>query len=122
MGWWVELVVGLMAIGLGIAVVAWPGRTALTVLILVAVYALITGVQDIITAVRNRKSGGSIFWLIVAGIVAILFGIYLILNPGSGAVVLAWLIALYAIVTGVLAVIHGFKIRSESVALDTASS
>src|SRR5262245_21430016 len=111
-GWWLVLVFGIISVGAGIIAIFYPGITALALIIVIGVNAVFSGVLDIAMAIRLRKEIRGEWLLGLAGLVSILFGVFVILLPGAGALALIWLISVYAIATGILFIILGFKLRS----------
>jgi uncharacterized membrane protein HdeD (DUF308 family) len=109
--WWVALLEGLVGILAGILVFVWPGLTALLMLYLIAAWAIITGILEIVAALRLRQEIQGEFFLILGGIASVIFGILAILFPGGGAVAVVWMIAIYAIVFGVLLTLLSFRVR-----------
>lgn len=105
-GW--AIAAGLLAVIFGIVVLAYPKSTALTLLYIIAIYLIISGIADLVGALRRELSGGQRVWLGIAGVLAIAVGIYFFANPASGALALLWLIALYLIALGILRIIGGF--------------
>jgi uncharacterized membrane protein HdeD (DUF308 family) len=77
----------------------------------IAVWSLSTGVLEIATAIRLRKEIQGEGWMILSGIASIIFALLLMVFPGVGALGLIWLIALYAIIFGVMLILLGFKLR-----------
>ena len=108
--WWLVLV-GLLGIGIGIATFLWPGLTALTLLYFIAGWVIATGVLQIVGAIELRNVIDDEWWLILDGAFSVLFGILLFIMPGTGAVALIWLIALFAIAYGILMVGFAFKVK-----------
>jgi uncharacterized membrane protein HdeD (DUF308 family) len=108
--WWVLLLGGLL--GVGILTFFAPGVTALALLFYIAMWAIGTGVLEIVAAIRLRKEIDGEWMLILAGLASVVFGVLLMAQPGAGALALLWLIGSYAIVFGVLLVLLAFKARS----------
>ena len=111
-GWWVLLIEGIAGIIFGILAFAWPGATALILLYLVAFWALVTGIMEIGSAFIVPRSARQRWGLGLAGLLSIIFGIILIVSPGSGLLAILWLVGIFAIVFGVSLIIYAFQIRS----------
>jgi uncharacterized membrane protein HdeD (DUF308 family) len=110
--WWALLVEGLLGVTVGIVTFAWPGITALALLYLIAAWAIATGIFEIVAAVQLRKEIAGEWLLALTGILSVLLGVALLIRPGAGAVGLAWMIGFYAIVSGVLLITLGLRLRS----------
>ena len=110
--WWLILLLGLVSIGAGVSTILYPGLTALVLVLVMGANALVTGVLDIAVAIRLRKAMRGEWLLIVTGIISIVFGVLVFLFPGAGALALAWLISVHAIVTGVLLLALAFRVRA----------
>ncbi|MGO9996105.1 MAG: HdeD family acid-resistance protein [Steroidobacteraceae bacterium] len=110
--WWVLLLWGLLGIAVGILAFVKPGTTALALLFYIAIWAIATGVLEIVAAVRLRQLIKDEWLLILAGLASLAFGVALIVQPEAGALAVLWLIGAYAIAFGLLIVIFAFKIRS----------
>jgi uncharacterized membrane protein HdeD (DUF308 family) len=102
---------GILGIIAGVIAFLLPGITALGLVILVAVWAIATGILEIVAAIRLRKEITNEWLLILAGIASVVFGIVVSLFPVAGALVLVWWIGAYALVFGVLLMILAFKLR-----------
>jgi uncharacterized membrane protein HdeD (DUF308 family) len=89
----------------------WPGLTALALLFFIAGWAIITGLLEIATAVRLREVINNEWALILGGVVSVIFGIILAVQPGAGAVALVWLIGVYAIVFGIIMLALSWRLR-----------
>ena len=109
--WWVMLLEGIAGIVFGILTFVWPAVTAVVLLVFIAVWAIITGVLELVAAVRLRKEIDGEWALGLAGVLSVLFGVVMLLRPGAGALALIWVIGSYAIVFGVLLIFLGFKLR-----------
>jgi uncharacterized membrane protein HdeD (DUF308 family) len=110
--WWVLLVEGILSVFAGVLAFTVPGITALILLGLMAGWAIVTGVIEIVAAIQLRKQISGEWLLALSGIVSLLFGVALLINPGVGLVAVVWIIGAYAIVFGVLLLALGFKLRS----------
>lgn len=109
--WWVLLLVGLTGIGVGALTFYSPQTTAIALVFYVAVWAIATGLLEIIAAIRLRKQLAGEIWLILAGLASVVFGALLIAQPAAGALTLLWLFAVYAIAFGVLLILLALRVR-----------
>lgn len=110
--WWLLLLWALVGIAAGILTFMAPGVTALALLFYIAAWAIVTGVLQIVAAIRLRKEIRGEWLMILAGLASVAFGVLLMAQPGVGALAVIWLIATYGMVFGVLLVILAFKARS----------
>ena len=109
--WWLILLLGLVSVGAGIIALISPGLTALVLVLVMGANALITGGLEIAVAIRLRKVVAGEWLLILAGLASVLFGIFVFLFPGAGALALVWLISAHAIATGILLLALAFRAR-----------
>jgi uncharacterized membrane protein HdeD (DUF308 family) len=109
--WGLLLLEGVLSVVAGILAFVLPGITALVLLILIAVWAIVTGVFEIAAAIQLRKQIRGEWFLGLAGVCSILFGVLMFLNPFAGALAVVWLIGAYAIVFGALLVALGVRLH-----------
>jgi uncharacterized membrane protein HdeD (DUF308 family) len=109
---WLLLIGGLLGIGVGLMTIFQPAVTALGLLLYVAVWAVSTGVVQLLTAIRLRHEIENERLLVVAGLASLALGALLMARPGSGALALVWLIASYAVVRGLLLVALALEVRT----------
>lgn len=110
--WWVLLLAGIAGMLIGILTFVSPGITALALLFYIALWAIATGLMQIVAAVRLRKEIEGEFWLGLAGAASVLFGLLLITRPAAGALAVLWLIGSYAVAYGVILLVLAFKARA----------
>ncbi|EJO30299.1 MULTISPECIES: HdeD family acid-resistance protein [Burkholderiales] len=108
---WALIIVGLLGVAAGIVTFLWPGLTALVLLYIIAFWALAAGVFQVIAAIRFRKEIRNEWLLGLSGVVSILFGAMLIVQPGAGALALVWVIGIYAVFFGILLLIFSLRLK-----------
>jgi uncharacterized membrane protein HdeD (DUF308 family) len=108
--WWL-IIVGLAGIGVGLITFFWPGVTAIVLVIFIGAWAFVHGIFEIIGAIKLRKEIDNEWWLILAGVISVLFGLAVMIAPGAGALGLIWAIAAYSIAFGVLLIGFSFRLR-----------
>jgi uncharacterized membrane protein HdeD (DUF308 family) len=111
-GWGWRLFGGLCYLVLGIIVVSNPHWTALTVLYLIAIYAIINGVVEIVSGLKWGYGTGTKVLFVILGLISFIFGIWAFADPKGGATAILWLIALYATLSGIFTIILSFFVRS----------
>jgi uncharacterized membrane protein HdeD (DUF308 family) len=109
--WWVTVLEGVVGVIAGIAAFLFPALVAGALLYVIAAWAIITGVLEIMTAIQLRKEIEGEIWLGLSGLASIVFGILLVVFPGAGILTLLWLVAAYAIIFGVVMIILAFRLR-----------
>jgi uncharacterized membrane protein HdeD (DUF308 family) len=109
--WWAMLLGGVAGILVGLLTFFYPGTTALVLVYFIAAWALLTGILGIAAAIRLRKEIEGEWMMILSGILSIIFGVFLIVAPGAGALGLTLVIGAYAIVFGILLLILAFRLR-----------
>jgi uncharacterized membrane protein HdeD (DUF308 family) len=112
--WWALVLRGIAGIVAGGIALFWPGITALALLFVIAAWAIVSGAFEITTAIRLRRQVEGEWRLALAGVVSLLFGFFLIMAPGRGALAVLWLIGGYAIVMGALLIGLGFRLRTHA--------
>jgi uncharacterized membrane protein HdeD (DUF308 family) len=109
--WWVDVLIGLAGIIAGILIISLPGVTAVVAMYYIGAWMVITGLLQIFSAIKLRQEISGEWFLILTGLLSVVLGIIFFIWPGSGAVSLVWLIAVYAIVFGIILVIFSFRAR-----------
>jgi uncharacterized membrane protein HdeD (DUF308 family) len=109
--WWVDLLEGLLGVLAGLAIIVLPGLTALVLLYILAAWAVLTGILEIVTAIQLRRELQGEFFMILSGIASIAFGVLIALFPGDGLLAVVWIIGIYAILFGILLIVLAFRLR-----------
>ncbi|MBC6457320.1 HdeD family acid-resistance protein [Actinomadura sp. HBU206391] len=108
----IPLILGAIAgILIGVVTFFWPGATLFALTILIGAWVLITGIFQIFAAIRLRKELPGEWIHLLTGLVSVLFGVMVLFWPVSGAVAVAWLIGIYAIIFGILLITAGLRAR-----------
>lgn len=108
---WSLIAIGLLGIGAGVVTFFWPGLTAFTLIFIIGVWAIAIGIFQIIAAVRFRKHIPGEWLHVLSGLLAIAFGVVVTLQPGAGAIALAWIIGWFAILFGIILIGMAFRLR-----------
>jgi uncharacterized membrane protein HdeD (DUF308 family) len=111
-GWGVHLCEGMVGILVGAVALIWPGITALAFLYLLAAWAIMTGILELLALLALPMSSGHRVFMALAGVVSVVFGVFIAIQPASGLLAVAWLIGIYAMVVGTLHLVVYFVSRS----------
>jgi uncharacterized membrane protein HdeD (DUF308 family) len=117
--WWIVLA-GIVGIAVGVYTFFNPSMTALALVYVIAAWAIVIGVLQIIAAYRLRAVIANEWLLALSGVLSVAFGALVIYSPGSGALAILWIIGFYAILLGVTYVALGLRLRSLSKTVDEA--
>ena len=108
---WSLVIVGLLGIAAGAATFFWPGMTALVLVTFIGAWALVMGIFEIVAAIRLRKEIEGEWLMGLSGLLSVLFGLFVLFQPGAGALALIWVIGGYALFFGVLLIVLAFKLK-----------
>jgi uncharacterized membrane protein HdeD (DUF308 family) len=109
--WWSAVLRGLAGIAPGVLALVQPEQGALRLLYVLAARAILTGILDVIAAVRLRKEIEGEVLLILGGLASVLFGVIAFVLSGAGAQAVIWLIAIYAFFVGLVLMLLAFQMR-----------
>jgi uncharacterized membrane protein HdeD (DUF308 family) len=113
-GWGAMLGEGIVGILAGGTALVWPGIGALALVYLVGAWALLTGILEIVMAVRLRQFIKGELLLIIGGVLSIILALMVAAFPGVGATVLVWWIGAYALVYGAVVLALAIRIRQHN--------
>ena len=106
-----HLLIALIGLAAGVVALVWPGPTAYVLVIVVAAWALVGGVVEVIAGFGSGETAGTRALFIVSGLVSVAFGILLFARPNVGAVTLALLFGLYSLIYGFSQITAGVQVR-----------
>jgi uncharacterized membrane protein HdeD (DUF308 family) len=109
---WPLLVEGIVGIVAGLVTFMWPAITAMVLVYLIAFWAILTGLLEIVAGIRLREVIANEMLLILMGVISTLFGILIIIFPGAGALAIIIWIGAYALVFGIILIALAFRLRS----------
>jgi len=110
--WGTLLFGGLLGIAAGVVTFTWPKLTAVVLLSLIAAWAIVMGIFEVAAAIRLRKQLEGEWALILAGVLSVAFGVFLVMRPAAGALAVVLWIGLYALISGIVLVSLGFRLRN----------
>lgn len=102
--WWLPLLRGLALVVMGLLLMVDPLGTLETLVWVFAVFLLIDGVVTVVQGLSSRTELGWSWWL-VQGVVDVVFAVILLVWPGLTALVLFYVLVVWAIVLGIVAII-----------------
>jgi len=106
-----HLLLGLISLAAGVIAVAWPAPTALVLVLVIGAWAVAGGIVEVVNGFRSGETAGTRAMYIFDGLVAVAFGILLFAHPRVGAIALALLFGLFALIYGITRITLGFNLR-----------
>jgi uncharacterized membrane protein HdeD (DUF308 family) len=121
-GWPVvgHLLLGLIDLAAGVAALAWPAPTAYVLVIIVGAWAVVAGVAEFIAGFAAFETAGTRAMFLIGGLVSVAFGVLLFARPDVGALTLALLFGLFALMYGASQISLGVRLRSAGGAIRSA--
>jgi uncharacterized membrane protein HdeD (DUF308 family) len=90
----------------------WPSVTALAFLYLLAAWAILTGILEIVAPASFPMNVARATLMVLTGALSVIFGMFIAARPASGLLAVVWLVGVYAIVLGVMYIVVYFQSRS----------
>ena len=106
--WWSLLARGIIAVIFGLAALFWPRLTLLVLIYIFGVYALVDGIITIYLAFQERNMQTNWWMVLLEGIAGVIVGILVFIWPAITALVLLYLIAAWALITGIIELVAAF--------------
>src|ERR671914_2445556 len=111
--WWALALRGIIALLFGLAALLRPGIALEALILLFGAYAFVDGMFSIVGVFGGTRAGTPRWLLFVEGVVGILAGLIAFVLPGLTAILLLYLIAAWAIVTGISEIVMAIRLRRE---------
>ncbi|MFP4485264.1 MAG: HdeD family acid-resistance protein [Spirochaetaceae bacterium] len=106
---WSAVLQGLVGIVVALFLVVMPGTAVRVIVMIIAVWLVLRAIVQAAIAVQNRTVSGAALFMGMVAAISLLVGALLIFRPEAGVIAAAWLLGIYAIVTGALAILWGQK-------------
>jgi uncharacterized membrane protein HdeD (DUF308 family) len=117
-----HLLLALLDLVAGVVAIAWPVPTALVLVLIAGIWAVMGGFFEIFSAFDQGLPAGNRALDILAGLVLVAFGVVIFARPGIGAVTFALLFGLFSLVIGATQITRGVQVRNIGRAVDAAVS
>jgi uncharacterized membrane protein HdeD (DUF308 family) len=108
---WLLLAEGALGLVLGLLVYRSPDTFLSFIAFVISFWAIFSGISRIAMAIQLRKEIEGEGWLILSGVLSVIFGILVFAQPGIGIATLMWIIAIFAILVGVLLILLSLKLK-----------
>lgn len=112
------IVMGVLGVVAGLVALFWPGISALALLYLIAIWAIVIGFGSIVSGFGLARDAGGRWLFVISGLAGVVLGIVLLANPGEGAVALVVTIGFFAIIWGFFTVFTAVRLRRLAKELD----
>ena len=114
---WAVGIMGVLGIVAGVVTFLWPGLTAMSLLYVVAFWAIAMGLFQVVAAVALRRELDGEFWMAIGGLASIVFGALLVAFPSAGLISLVWLVGMWSVVFGVSSLGLAYRLHAIDAAL-----
>jgi uncharacterized membrane protein HdeD (DUF308 family) len=108
---WPLIIFGILGVIAGLIILWNPELGGLTLTYVIAIWAIVGGVLTIISALRLREEIDNEWWLVISGVLGIIFGILVFQNVLAGFLAIATVFGVFAILMGILSVVLSFRVR-----------
>ena len=112
---------GLAGLAIGMSTYLFPGITAVAFVYLIAGWAIVTGIFEIVAAVDMRDMVKDGWWIGLSGALSVVFGVVIAVFPGTGVLTILWLIGIYSIAAGIPRVAAAYRLRKFASSVENAT-
>ena len=108
---WLHLLEGALGIGFGVYALVSPGVAGTAIVLLIGIWAVATGILEVVSAIRLRREIEDEILLGISGAVSAVLGALLIARPNFGEVLTTYILGTYGVAFGALLVLLGLRLR-----------
>jgi uncharacterized membrane protein HdeD (DUF308 family) len=119
---WAYALQGLVGVAAGVLTFFWPVVTAFALVVFIGAWAMVTGIFEIVAAIRLRKVIEGEWMLALSGVMSLVFGCLVFAFPDAAAVGISWALGAYAAAAGVVLIVLGVRLRSGEIRLHSRAS
>jgi uncharacterized membrane protein HdeD (DUF308 family) len=109
--WWPLVIEGVVGIVASVIAIAAPAVVARALFLVLAGWALVTGILELVAAVRLRREIAGEWLLALSGILRLAFGVLLLTRRTAGPIWLLFLLGAYALAYGVVLVALSIRLK-----------
>jgi uncharacterized membrane protein HdeD (DUF308 family) len=106
-----HLLLGLISLAAGVIAVAWPAPTALVLVLVIGIWAVVGGIVEVVNGFGSGETAGTRAMYLLTGLVSAAFGVLLFARPGVGAITLALLFGLFSLIYGISRITLGIQLH-----------
>jgi uncharacterized membrane protein HdeD (DUF308 family) len=119
--WWLLALQAIVAIIVGIAIIAWPQLSLAVFIYLFGVFVVVDGIVAMGLAITRRKESAGWWAILLGGMLGVIVGILIFVNPRVTGLFMAYLVAIWALVIGIFSLVQAFSPETSSVQRWTAA-
>ena len=112
--WGAMVIEGIVGILAGLVAIFIPIAAALALVLVVGAWAFVTGILELVGAVKLRREIADEWLLVIDGVLSILLGLLMLIFPGAGLVALVWIIGIYALLFGIALIALAVRLRGHA--------
>lgn len=109
--WFLPLLFGAFALGVGVYLTRHPQVTFATFILLIGFTFIVRGIVDIVGAFLNKQLATSRVLNIVVGVIAVIAGIIVLKQPVASGVAFVWIIGLFALIYGPITIALSYDLK-----------
>ncbi len=112
--WWLETILAVLLVGLGVYLLRNPEVTGAVIILLVGFTLVAKGVTDIIMGLfsKDREVTDHRWIYVIGGVLGLVLGVVVLAHPVATGLVFIWALGLYAVLYGALNIALAFRIRA----------